>query len=245
MLQAIQLIGFGGKSRYVARPVNFDGTNDYILRGSDMTGSADGKTGTFSYWLKLNGGDNSLQIVFRSGAGFVDTRREAANTITVGGTNSVGTQILLLTSTGTYTVSTGWVHILSSWNLATAFGKLYINDVDVTAGGATLVNDTIDYTQTDWACGARTSGDFKLNADLADLWFSFSMIDITVEANRRRFISAARKPIDLGQRGELPNGSQPIVFFKGPASAFNANIGTGGNMTVTGALTDSTTSPSS
>ena len=196
MLKVTQLTGFGGKSRYVARAVNFDGTNDYMLRGSDMTGSVDGKTGTVSYWLKLNGGDGNLQIVFRSGAGFVDTRREVANTITVGGTNSVGAQILLLTSTGTYTASTGWVHVLASWNLATAFGKLYVNDVDVTAGGATLTNDTIDYTQTDWACGARTSGDFKLNAELADLWFSLSTIDITSEANRRRFISAAKKPVD-------------------------------------------------
>ena len=44
----------------------FDGTNDYLSRGFDLTGNADGKTFTFSAWVYRASGDTSPGYIFES-----------------------------------------------------------------------------------------------------------------------------------------------------------------------------------
>jgi len=39
-----------------AEAVDFDGTNDYLRRTSDLTGNTDGKTFTFSFWSRISAG---------------------------------------------------------------------------------------------------------------------------------------------------------------------------------------------
>lgn len=72
--------------------------------------------------------------------------------------------------------------------------------------------------------------------------------NITVKANRRKFISANGKPVFLGTDGSKPTGTPPIVFLSqqrnDTPNTFNINRGTGGDFTITGTLTESTTSPS-
>jgi hypothetical protein len=84
----------------------------------------------------------------------------------------------------------------------------------------------------------------KTNACLAEVYINLAeYVDLSVEANRRKFISSAGKPVNLGASGSVPTGTAPIMYFKGPASAFPTNLGTGGNFTVTGTLTDGSTNP--
>jgi len=83
--------------------------------------------------------------------------------------------------------------------------------------------------------------------DCADYWFAPNVyIDFTQTANRRKFISAAGKPVDLGADGSTPTGTAPAIFLSGDASptGFQFNKGTGGAFTLTGTLTNATTSPS-
>jgi hypothetical protein len=225
------------------KAVVFDGTNDYLTRGGDLTGIADGKQGTFSCWVDMNGGDGSLQHLFVLGSSF-GVRRLADGNWNIQGQTSAGANTLQLSTTGGgYTAAFGWAHILASWDLTNSANRhLYVNDVSNISVG-TYNNNNIDYTAGDAAVGALTTGLLKLNADVAELWFSTTYLDLGVESNRRKFVSAGGRPAFLGTNGSKPTGSQPIVYLKGPASAFATNLGSGGNFSVTGALTNSSSSP--
>ena len=52
---------FGPAAPYAANGVNFDGSNDYLTRGADLTGNADGKKGIIYFRFLLNGGDGERQ----------------------------------------------------------------------------------------------------------------------------------------------------------------------------------------
>ncbi len=57
-----RFFGLGGDGReYRANAVQFDGSNDYLTRGAELTGIADGKAGTLSVWLNFTGGDAANQ----------------------------------------------------------------------------------------------------------------------------------------------------------------------------------------
>jgi hypothetical protein len=150
----------------------------------------------------------------------------------------------LLPSTTDVVGATGLVHVLASANLATGLGLLYLNDVDDT-GSATLTNDTIDWTRGDFAIGGGSGGQTKLSADVADLYINFGeSLDLSVVANRRKFISASGKPVFLGADGSRPTGTAPAVFCSGPTATWRTNKGAGGGFTENGALTDGDPIPS-
>lgn len=234
---------------YYAEPATFDGTNDYLTRGADLTGIADGKAGTVSFWMRLDGAAATLQRVFANLAGTLrfHVSRNASNKFVVTGVNSAAATILLLTSNSSYSTSAVWVHVLASWDLAATTGYLYINNTSDLAGGPTLTNDTIDYVtaSANWAVGADTDGTDKMFATIADIWFSTTYLDISNSANRAKFIDQTTlRPVPLGAKGELPTGSQPLLYLGRDYSNFQTNLGSGGAFTVTGTLTRGTTSPS-
>lgn len=247
MLQVNRLSGFG---YIVAKPfqvnaVHFDGTSDYLTRGGGLTGAADSKVGTISAWINLTGGNGAVMAVVASeGVTFGLTRLDTSE-LRVRAENSAGTTILAAQTSNTYTDSSGWVHILSSWDLASTTVYLYISDVvDLASTPKTVTNDTIDYTVTNWSVGSYTNANGKLNADLADLWFDDSYMNISLEANRRKFIDASGNPVNLGTTGANPTGSSPLVFMSGATDSWHTNKGTGGGFTENGALTTASTSPS-
>lgn len=228
---------------YPANAVDFDGSTTYLSRGADLTGLADGKAGTVSFWFRIDGGNGATQFImgFNNSNGIIVFRR-SANDFIISGRNSAATNILLLLSASTYTSGSTWHHFLASWNLASGLGHLYIDDAADLASSPTLTNDTIDYTRGGWFFGAGDGFNF-FNGCLADSWFDPSYLDITVTANRRKFISALKKPVFLGYQGERPTGTQPVMFFAGPTSAWHTNRGSGGGFTENGALTDASSQP--
>ena len=48
---------------YSPNAVKFDGANDYLTRGADLTGIADGTAGLFSAWVRLDDADAVLQTL--------------------------------------------------------------------------------------------------------------------------------------------------------------------------------------
>lgn len=229
--------------------VNFDGTNDYLLRGGGLTGAADGKAGTISFWCKAAADDSTL-VIFTgrvSSSVRLNIQRVSTNVMSIQGRNSANTTILSMASSATnFNIAGGWRHFIASWNLATAAEHIYVNDSSDLAAGSTLTDDTIAYSTSvdNWAVGSNQAGAAKWNGDIADLWFEDSYIDLSNSANRRLFISAAGKPVSLGANGETPTGSSPIVFFGGATDDWHTNKGTGGGFTENGALTDAATNPS-
>jgi hypothetical protein len=230
-----------GAAAFAANAVNFDGTNDYLTKAAALT-ITDGKAGTISFWIKFNGGNATLQRIVGD-ANKPGVNRLSTDKFQIACRNAAAANILNVSSTTSYTDASGWVHVLCSWNLATPVVYLYVNDAsDLTT--TTLTDDTIDYDGSGAiSIGASTAGADKLNADVADFWFSTSFFDLSVEANRRLFRSAGGKPVDLGATGTNP-GVTPIVFLSGDTASWETNKGSGGGFTEKGALTTASSSPS-
>lgn len=225
---------------YQPQGVNFDGTNDYLTRGADLTGNADSKLVTASFWFRYDGG---TFIWFSEGAGFRIFISGGAILIT--GENTSGSTILNM-SCGSGLDDAQWHHCCFSIDMASqASSFVYVDDADVTGTPSTFSNAAIDFTRTEHAVGANNFGTLKFSGDLADFWLDFgTYIDLSVEANRRLFVGAsAASSVDLGSDGSTPTGSAPIVFLSGPTSTWHTNDGTGGGFTENGALADASTNP--
>jgi hypothetical protein len=235
---------------YYAEPVKFDGTNDYLVKTTNLTGATNGKTGTVSFWLRLDGSDSSHRAIIDVAEVGIGTTfavsRLAANTIRFFG-GSAGSANLNMATVGTFLASPVWVHIMASWSLsASSVTHIYVNNVSDKAV-TTANNGNLDFGQAnnDWQVGASYGGGDKLFGTIADLWFNTTYLDISQASNRAKFIDQTTlRPVSLGAKGELPTGSQPLLYLGRDFSNFQTNLGSGGNFTVTGALERGTTSPS-
>lgn len=235
------------RPQHLAPSVDFDGTDDYLSRGADLTGNADGKAGTVSLWFRLDGGDAATQIMLRAGTGFIQVHRASDNKLRVSGVNAAVSNILLMDSTGTYTAGAAWHHLLASWNLAATVGHLYVDGVNVIDTGTDVfTNDTIDYTQTNFYVGANQVPASFFNGCLAEVYLNLTQyLDLSLEVNRSRFRTPGGKPVSLGPTGALGTGTRPIIYLRGPAASFNTNLGSGGNFTVNGGgLANGSSAPS-
>lgn len=224
--------------------VSFSGTA-WLSRGADLTGAADGKVGTFCTWVNFQGGDGVQQ---NFGANTnpntgIALQRQAAGTFRLFCRNSAGTLITNVASVATVTTASGWANILCAWDLAAATVQIYINDASSVAAG-TIVDDMIDYTEGEWSVAASPDGANICTAYFSDYYLNLStFIDLSVTANRRKFISPALKPVYLGANGSAPTGTQPILFLSGTASNYATNKGSGGGFTTNGSLSNAPSSP--
>lgn len=238
-------------SKYRANSVLFDGTADYLRISNDLTGMPDGKAGTFSCWFDLKGGDGADMRFFHkkntAEAFRLQIQRVATtNLIRVSARNSANSTILDFDTAAAFVAAGGWKHLLIAWDLGTAGRRhIFITDVEDTTQ-TTFTDDTIDYTTGDGGVGigAKEDGSDKFNGEIADMWFNDTWLDITTAAERRKFINADLKPVDLGADGSLPLSAVPVVFLSGPTVNWHTNKGGGGGFTENGALTDGSSSPS-
>lgn len=228
-------------AEYTAQGVTFDGSNDYIRRGGDLTGSADSKLWTGSFWIRLNnlgiGQTIGTNVVFS----WEITFKAPGDNLQLLLQNASSSNILIMKTSA---LNINWHHILFSVDMANVAKRhLFVDDVSDLAVSL-YVNNTIDFTDTNHSIGARTTGTTKLNGDLADFWMDFGRyVDFSIESNRRKFITAGGCPEPLGDNGELPFSAAPIMFFSGDTDDWHTNKGTGGGFTETGALTDAATNP--
>jgi hypothetical protein len=108
---------------------------------------------------------------------------------------------------------------------------------------------TIPLTNCDvWAVGTTASsptsstGFFK--GCLADIWFDHGTYkDVTDPSNLNLFIEFGRA-VNLGDNGETPLGTQPIIYLGNPASTIEENLGDGGDFSIEGSPTICESNPS-
>lgn len=146
-----------------------------------------------------------------------------------------------------------WHHLLGSAqvNIAQPIMKIYADGVfshdlagDSTTGNSFVV--TMDERVLN--IGSDKFGS-STPVDMADLWIApgVSLLDgngdIPAETIAK-FRDSSGRPVYLGESGELPTGSAPVVFFSGGAASFVDNKGTGGSFTLSGTLVDASSSPS-
>lgn len=133
-------------------------------------------------------------------------------------------------------------HMILSVDTVTETIQVYINDQPVTlsgaweAGGPWYFNLNYGFGRWDWdVSGALTSGAYP---GIGDVWCASppGFVDLSVTANRRKFINADLSPVDLGATGTAPFGYQPSIYLSvrpgGVATDILINRG-GGNPTLT------------
>ena len=214
---------------------DYDGAADYLNRGAGLTGAADSKLGIFSVWFRMDG---------HSGAPHFLSNQAANVRFTIWSDQKIrivcrsGTTKLDLYSAGTYAPSSDWRHLLVSYDLGNAKAYMYVDNVSVGDTPATLVDSTIDYTDTDWGIGKQISAASYWDGALAEVYFNtVKYLDISIEANRRFFIDPDGRPVDLGPACSTPTGTAPIVCMRTQFNNAGLNDGTGGDFVINGAPT--------
>lgn len=229
---------FGG-TPYHASAVHFDGTVCLYAR---------------SLSVAQTNGDYTMAFFFKdvtpAGSGFVSVRSiEQGTTVTAfwstpSPTPSNGIYFdfvdqndlhHLNADTDNTSLSGGWHSFLASCRTNFPAGSkivhIYLDDVDVTANVAdAAVAFTMLFNGLPISIfGDGFTSDYLLG-DFANMWIAPGVyIDFTVMANRRKFITAANKPVNLGSDGSTPTGTAPAIYFTGNASSFGSNAGPGGS----------------
>ena len=217
--------------------VLLNGTSDFYLRGGDLTGILDGKEGMLSVWLRLDGGDGGMRRIFIQDQALrrVRVSRNSANKLEFFLRDPSGIVLLDVVTVASFVASSAHIHLLASWNLSATTFALYVDDAAESLTFNTgPVDGTIDYTASDWSVGANTAGGERLNGALSEFYFTTEYRPLSVEANRRKFITADGTPANLGADGSLPTGTAPLVCLSGGKDAFPINRGTGGSFSVGG-----------
>lgn len=230
----------GQGAEYHADAVHFDGGPSFLARESALTGIVASPLGLFSMWKKSS---VSLEaLLLGVDVGIVQI---AENLIAL--LDEAGTTFQYQQFTATLS-NNAWHHVLMSWNTNFAAGnrilQIYVDDAAITPGAEEGDGDAFDVsypTETFWFLGPQDT----VACDISEYYFApGQFLDLTTQSNRRKFISAGGKPVDLGADGSTPTGTAPAMFFSGDATAFATNRGTGGAFTLTGSLTNASTSPS-
>lgn len=221
----------------------FDGT-DYLERTTTL-GSVSSPTSILgSFWIRPNLSDTSQRVIIArnrgaGGAGLTVEFQGGTSILIITAINAAGTTTVF-NFTGPTLSNSAWHHVLFAYDSGTLTGKLYIDDSyhsDPTTNlGGTIGNPS----STQIGSFVSTSAN-NLNGGLAEVWIGYGQFsDITVTANRRKFITAAGKPALLGSDGSGPTGTRPTIYFRGGETEFATNRGLGGTFTQTGTLATST-----
>ena len=232
------LMAAGAKNN-VVEPVgiDFDGTNDYLSRSTDLVGNVDSKTFTFSAWLW------PIAVVSAPNYFSVNTNKfllyvSSANVLRFLAKNEAGTGIIDLSING-FSNNKNWNHVLIACDLTDVNKRhVYINgQLYANVSWATYTNDAIDFTG-DYGVGASSTGSNKSKSRLSNFYLDHTYRDLSIEANRRLFITEDGKPAK-GQASLNPIIYLPLDDFEAPG----VNLGTGGDFTLNGVVAQSGRGP--
>ena len=229
---------------YVANAVEFDGISDSYDRTSALTGVSDSKLFTCVVWIDPKAA--ATGVIWQSNA-FPLTNGLSwfANFFRWDLEQTDGTSVFTA-DTGTLSLN-AWYPILFSVDLGNTLFNWYHGDTDLGITPSPFTDAEIDWESiTTHRIGEATNGSNDFTGCMAELWFAPGVyIDFSVEANRRKFIDANGKPVSLGDNGELPTETAPLIYLNNAASTFGTNKGSGGNFTLTGNPAVCVDSPSS
>jgi hypothetical protein len=234
------VVAAAGNGGYRANAVSFDGTNDWL---SGFTANFSGsKEVVFSIFVFLNAttgtifhnatAQTGLRIYVDTGVVYVDAYQS--------GSSSFG----LRANFGTLTTGT-WYHILFAADMTSTSRRFaYINDVAQSPTWITYVNANLQLETALATFGALSGGSTKLNAYVSDFWLNYTYMDISTEANRRKFVTAGGRPVYLGLTGQLPTGTASKILLSRATTDWYDNRAGGGIFTVNGSLSTAPVSPS-
>lgn len=228
------ILGFANgfqRSRYY---VTFDGTNDYLSKSGGLDNATDGTGFSCVFWLNTSTWASS-RVLTVGGKILIDT---STRTLEVRAYNAAGTEIGAINKSSFFTDGENCYFI--SWQQGGSW-NLYVGDSNLGTSPSTNLSQNIDISNTGTVKIGDIASSAKLNADVYNFWVDDQYIDFSVQANRRKFLTAGGKAEQLGATGSVPTGSTPLIYLNGYDKF--TNRGRGGQFTVNGALTQGGAAP--
>lgn len=227
-----QIIGGGGRGGAA-----FDGAASRISWAS-LTGQANSKLLLMSLWNKrADGEDIPLANLSASDGGGSSRFIYGNGTKLKGSAYASGFLSLAYAFTGLTSLDDDqWNHMIMAIDLTdTAKRAIYVDDAAYSVSWGTYSNVNMDFTPGSWDFG-HLSPDFYAG-NYGELYFAPGQwLDITITANRRKFIDATGKPVSLGVTGSTPTGVAPLIYLSGGGNSFANNRGSGGAGVLSGTL---------
>lgn len=153
-------------------------------------------------------------------------------------------------------ISDGWHSFVAEVDCETGDSSIYVDDEPLEDDGLVTssgVPFTADFTiPEEWSVAERhtiidslafDSESWFLAGCLSEVWLDLTtdaIPDFSVEANRRKFVSADLNPVYPGPHGEYPFGSMPAIYLP---SGNGTNRGYAGDLAPVGTPAACTTSP--
>jgi hypothetical protein len=225
--------------------VSFDGTNDCLKITDAVLGQSDGTNYILAAWIshKADGVHSSMFATVDGGSRFF-VQRLSANTIFVEPRQDNGSSIGGITTTATRTISDGAYHLMIVFNMSNSTAadriKIYFNGVRQAVSTSTAMqHDNIDFTNTGFAIGANynaTTGSQKTTFEIGQIYLAEEYLDMDNATNLAKIYPAK----DLGANASSVTGTTPLIYLNNATATFQNNLGSGGNFTEVGALTDGT-----
>jgi hypothetical protein len=219
--------------------VDFDGTNDYLSRSSDLVGNTDSKTFTFSAWVYIpSDGVTTTQSLLAIGYG-LQFEIVSGTTIKLRGFKDTTATLLFSVSFTDFPKDT-YFNLKVSVDLSDSSNRyVYINEraSNQQSWSGTYVNNLIQVSGTPiFSVAANRDGNERLETRLAGVYLDYTYRDLSVEANRRLFIDADGLYVKPPTSGII---SVPMDDPDDPGR----NDGTGGDFTLNGTVARSGRGP--
>ncbi|NOQ31172.1 MAG: hypothetical protein GQ570_08630 [Helicobacteraceae bacterium] len=208
--------------------ISLDGDTDYLSRSSDLVGNVNGKVFTFSC-TAYHTGDSILYLYSSDNINITYTT--PANIIVLYMTDSVGTLKCYITFAGMAIDTFATITVSGNMDDVNSF-KLFMNDTELTPTVNTFVTGGIlGFQSTVFNINNWTGGTTISRCRLSNIFLDYTYRDLSIEANRRLFITAEGKPADgLASLN-------PILYLPMTDKATaHINEGTGGNFIQNGLI---------
>ncbi len=197
--------------------------------------------GIISFWMQTTNA-TTYQKTFGSQGSLTAGSWETTGQHRFRATYSNGSYNSVRAYTGTGLVANTTYHLLLAWDTSTGTVTQHINDVSninsAISTGVAPDFDSANFSIGSWADPGYAS---YFSGKFADFYVTLGeTLDMTVTANRRKFIDAGLSPVNLGANGSTPTGNQPEVFLGGTKNYTNwqENHGSASNFTTQGTTTD-------
>ena len=236
------MMGAAGAGGVVA--ADFDGTNDYLSIASDFSGIADSKILSMSFWFKNAGVPDAEEMIFYTTGLRLQLEIDddgGDNVLVLNTRDSVGDNVVRVTIRANDTGAAVWHHFCVSFDASNSSNRGVFLDDSATYGNWYIYEDLdIEFTKGSHTLGGQDAGGNRYTGALYDFWLNMggTRVDFETTATRRKFISAAGEPVDLGSDGSTPGFGSPTLFLTGEIDTWHTNAGSGGGMTENGELTE-------
>ncbi len=209
-----------------------EGPNNYLYRNADLIGNQDSDTVTISFWANTaSGATGSIYTAQETGDG-----NRTCNVFFNGGYLYFiflrpGTTITIMQGYAADVADGEWHHYLLSLDLNnTSLRSLYIDDVEK---GVTWpiynTSDTLDFTRQNHLIGRSQDASIPYVGNLMHLYIDQTYRDLSVEANRRLFVTSDGVP------AQNQAALNPILYMPlNEVGSYGSNEGTGGDFTIVG-----------